>query len=219
MKHAALLFLILATAAYTRADVPVPAPAQVTLSQLDAQDLYYIHGVFETASSPEEVWNVLSDYEGLKGILSNLRSSRVLERNGDKARVEQVMVGQFLFFSKTVRLVLNITEQAPWRIDFSSAEGGPFRHYEGSWQIDRTPTGCRVDYTLDVSRGDMAPEFMERKLFQDNSRDLMSQLSKEVERRAGSPTLLGSAPSAPATLSRQAQTLPQDNVPAEMARP
>jgi ribosome-associated toxin RatA of RatAB toxin-antitoxin module len=209
MKHAALLFLILALPALVRADAGGTATAQVTLTQLDAQNLYYIQGVFETTSAPEEVWNVLSDYEGLKGILSSLRSSRVLERDGDKAQVEQVMVGQFLFFRKTVRLVLDIREQAPWRIDFV-AEGGPFRHYEGSWQIDRTPTGCRVDYTLDVSRGDMAPEFMERKLFQDNSKDLMTQLSREVERRAGSPTLLGAAAAVPARTSQQGQDMTQD---------
>jgi ribosome-associated toxin RatA of RatAB toxin-antitoxin module len=164
--------------------VSVPASAQVTLTQLDSEDLYYIHGSFETNSAPEDVWRVLSDYQGLQGILSGLRSSKVLERNGDKALVEQIMVGQFLFFHKAVRLVLQIKEDAPWRIDFASADNAPFRHYEGSWEIDRTPQGCRVDYTLDVSRGDMAPQFMERQLFQDNSMALMKELSAEVERRA-----------------------------------
>jgi ribosome-associated toxin RatA of RatAB toxin-antitoxin module len=164
---------------------------QVTLTQLDAQDLYYIHGVFLSDSAPEEVWRVLSDYEGLKGILSGMQSSRVLERSGDKVLVEQVMVGQFLFFHKTLRLRLNIKEQAPWRIDFSSADASPFRHYEGSWEIDRTPTGCRVDYTLDVSRGDTAPQVLERQLFEQNSLALMRELRQDVQRRAGVPVVLG----------------------------
>ena len=59
--------------------------AQVSLTQLDAENLYYIHGVFETTSSPEDVWRVLSDYDGMQGILSGMRSSKVLERKGDKA--------------------------------------------------------------------------------------------------------------------------------------
>ena len=157
---------------------------QVTVTELPEQDEYYIHGVFESEADAGQVWKVLSDYEGLKGVLSSLRSSKVLGHDADGLMLEQVMDGQFLFFHKGVRLLLRVKEQAPWRIDFTQAEEKPFRHYQGAWQIEPLATGCRVDYTLTVSRGDMAPMFLERRLFHDNSRDLMVELKAEVQRRA-----------------------------------
>lgn len=173
-----LLFLLL---------LAVPAfgvPTPVTLSELDEQDQYYVQGSFETPSTPEAVFAVLSDYDNLAGVLSGLRSSRVLDRDKGQVLVEQILQGTFFFFRKSVRLVLLIDERAPTRIEFSQGEKKPFRHYQGSWVLEALPTGTRVDYTLSVSRGDMAPVFVERKLFRENARLLLAELQKEVARRA-----------------------------------
>lgn len=158
--------------------------APVTLSELDERDQYYVQGSFETAATPEAVFAVLSDYDNLAGVLSGLRSSRVLDRDKGQVLVEQILQGTFFFFRKSVRLVLLIDERAPTRIEFSQGEKKPFRHYQGSWVLEALPTGTRVDYTLSVSRGDMAPVFVERKLFRENARLLMAELKKEVARRA-----------------------------------
>lgn len=173
------------------------APEEVTITELGGEDSYYIHGDFTTDVDPGQVWRVLSDYEGLKGVLSSLQSSKVLSRTAEVVSLEQVMDGQFLFFHKGVRLFLDVKEQAPWRIDFNESQGRPrpFRHYQGSWQLEPAGAGCRVDYTLAVSRGDMAPLFLERKLFRDNSRGLLHELRAEVSRRAGQAP--SSAPAVP----------------------
>lgn len=173
--------------------------APVTVSELDDLDQYYVQASFESAAEPAAVFAVLSDYSHLAGVLSGLRSSRIVERDGDALTVEQVLQGRFLFFSKAIRLLLRIDESAPWRIDFSQGEDKPFRHYAGSWVLEPTPSGTRVDYTLSVSRGDMAPVFIERKLFRENSRLLMAELKKEVERRASTsvPITASASTSAP----------------------
>lgn len=157
---------------------------QVSVDELDDRDQYYVHGVFETPAPPMEVFKVLSDYEHLGGVLSGLRSSRVLQREDGHLQVEQVLLGKFMFFSKTLRLLLQIDETPPYRIDFTQLGDKPFRHYEGSWQVEPTVAGTRVDYTLSVSRGDTAPVFIERKLFRENSQKLLSELKAEVGRRA-----------------------------------
>jgi ribosome-associated toxin RatA of RatAB toxin-antitoxin module len=157
---------------------------ELALKELDVGDQYYIHGAFESSASPEQVYGILSDYSNLGGVFSGLHSSRVLERDIRGLLVEQVLVGQFLFWRKTVRLVLRVEERRPWRLDFSQNEGGPFRRYAGSWQVESIPGGSRVDYTLVVSRGDLAPIFVERKLFHENSRRLLAELQSAVERRA-----------------------------------
>jgi len=96
-----------------------------------------------------------------------------------------------------VHLLLQVKEQAPWRIQFETTTGKPFRHYQGAWQIEPTAEGCRVDYTLTVSRGDMAPGFLERKLFKENSRSLLQELRAEVVKRAGAATALATTTPAP----------------------
>lgn len=155
----------------------------VTVSELDDLNQYYIQGSFEAQAEPSDVFAVLSDYGHLAGVLSGLNSSRILERDGEHLKVEQVLQGNFLFFSKAIQLRLQITEAPPWRIDFVQAGNKPFRHYVGSWMLEKTETGTRVDYTLSVSRGDMAPIFIERKLFHENSTALMVELKAEVQRR------------------------------------
>jgi carbon monoxide dehydrogenase subunit G len=185
-------------AAGARADTPpLLTMEQVDLSELPGQDLYYIHGTFKTAADPAQVWKVLSDYEGLQGVVTSLRSSKIVGRDADGLLVEQVLDGQFLFFHKGVRLLLRVKEQPPTRIDFRQSGNGPFRHYEGSWAIESEGGVCRVDYTLAVSRGDMAPRFLERKLFRDNSRGLLKELNAEVSRRAAqAPVATANKPSA-----------------------
>lgn len=159
-------------------------PAKATLVDLPSVDLYSIHGMFEASSPPESVWRVLCDYVGLAGIVNGLVSSRVLERKGNEVLVEQVFQARFLFFSKDVRLRLRIKEYPPLRIEFAGVAGGPFRVYQGAWRIIPTKVGCRVDYTLAVSRGDMAPRFLERRLLRANASALIRDLSSEVGRRA-----------------------------------
>jgi hypothetical protein len=79
-----IIAAVLALAAPVVAAEPLLAPEQVTVTELPEQDQYYIHGVFEAKADPAQVWKVLSDYEGLKGVLSSLRSSKVMERNEDR---------------------------------------------------------------------------------------------------------------------------------------
>jgi Polyketide cyclase / dehydrase and lipid transport len=185
-----LLLAALACAAPAAAGSGVPeglsaaAGAQVSFSELPAEDLYSVHGTFETPATPAEAWRVLSDYQGLAGMVSGLESSRVVGREGGRLLVEQVMEGHFLFFGRTLRLRLWITERPPLLIEFSNADPTPFRRYQGAWRISPMPAGCGVDYTLKVSRGDLAPRFLEPGLFKENSEGLLRDLSRELTRRA-----------------------------------
>lgn len=200
LRHACILCLLLGPAGVLWAAAQADGTA-VSVKELDASDEYYIHGVFRSPASPAEVYRVISDYEHLGGVLSSLRSSRVLSRDEGSLLVEQVMVGRFLFFRKAVRLLLRIQESSPWRIDFSQDGDGPFRAYAGAWQVEAVDGGSRVDYTLSASRGDMAPVFVERRLFRENSQKLLDELSAEVSRRVGrGPLAVTTTPTAPTTL-------------------
>jgi hypothetical protein len=183
-----VLALVPASAARSRPIVPGPAAAKgnapVTLSDVPAADLYSIHGSFDTPATPTAVWKVLSDYQDLAGIVGGLKSSRVLEHVDGRILVEQVMEGHFLFFGRTLSLRLWITERPPSLIEFTNADKTPFRTYQGAWRISPLGSGCGVDYALRVSRGDLAPRFLEPGIFKGNSEGLLRDLEREIARRA-----------------------------------
>jgi hypothetical protein len=144
---------------------------------------YLIDGNFEVTAKRSEVWAVLSDYGALKGVVSSMLDSRVKSREGSVVLVEQTMRGRFLFFRRTLKLLLKVEEAAPQSMDFAQVTGKPFRIYEGGWRLSDTPQGVKVDYRLVVSSADMAPAFVERGLFRDNARDLLNELKAEILRR------------------------------------
>ncbi len=137
------------------------------------------------AASQAQVWAVLTDYSALKGVISSMRSSAVLSRDGNRVLLEQVALGRFLFFKKSIRLLLQVDERPQDFLSFSQASDKPFRVYQGSWTLVDQGGTVSVTYQLNVSSGDMAPAFLERKLFRDNAQSLLSELQAEISRRAG----------------------------------
>jgi ribosome-associated toxin RatA of RatAB toxin-antitoxin module len=171
------------------------AARSVLLSDLEDEDRFYVQGRFDSAAAPAQVFAVLSDYGHLAGVISGLLKSEILSREGSSLRVQQRLRGQFFIFHRTLELLLGIEEKAPWRIAFQQL-GGPFRHYEGAWSLEPLDDtgGTRVDYTLSVSRGDLAPVGLERRLFRDNARSLLEELDTEVSRRAQTQPMLQKTP-------------------------
>ena len=150
-----------------------------------AVPLYKITGVFAVPATRAQVWEVLTDYSALKGVVSSVQASCVLSREGSTVLVEQVAQGRFLFFKKSFRLLLNVKEQPQTGLLFNGFAGQPFKVYRGSWNLDEEGGQVIVTYRLDVSQGDMAPRFIERGLFKDNAASLMQELKAEIGRRAG----------------------------------
>ena len=113
--------------------------------------LYRITSSGTVAAAPTVVWRILTDYNHLADYLPNLKSTRVLSRNGDTVIVEQLGAARFLFFSQPIRLVVQVNERAPDRIDIRLIEGD-MKVYRASWEL--TPlagaTGTRVVYSATI---------------------------------------------------------------------
>lgn len=185
LKIAICLPLLLGGASM-RTPVPKAPSERVTLidSAEDMGDFYHIEGIFEVPVSRAQVWDVLTDYSALKGVVSSMQASCVLSREGSAVLVEQVALGKFLFFKKTIRLLLKIDEQPENELRFTETSGKPFKTYNGSWTLAEKGAGVEVTYRLNVSRAEMAPPFIERGLFQDNALTLLKELKAEIVRRA-----------------------------------
>lgn len=127
---------------------------ELNVDRIDGADggkIYQITSNGTVAATPAATWRVLTDYEHLASYLPNLKSARVVSRNGERAIVEQLGTARYLFFSQTIRVVVLVHERAPDRIDISLIEGD-MKVYRASWELTPLPgaAGTRIVYNATI---------------------------------------------------------------------
>lgn len=147
---------------------------------------YRARGSFVVATPAEAAWAAITDYEGIPRIAPSVKRSRVLRRDGGKVLLEQEAAASVLFFSKQLRLLLEVVESPPREIVFREISRADFAHYEGFWRIEEITDGLRVSYGLDVERGFVAPDFLARPFFRSQAEALMRTMREDILRRAAS---------------------------------
>ena len=121
------------------------------VNDAEGDKVYQIRSSGTVEATPAAVWRILTDYNHLADYLPNLTSTRVVSRSGDRAIVEQLGTARFLFFSRTIRLLVQVHERAPDRIDIGLIEGD-MKVYRASWELSPVAgaTGTRVQYTATI---------------------------------------------------------------------
>lgn len=162
------------------------APAlDLTVQQIDGVDrgnAYRIASSGTVAASQAVAWRVLTDYDHLADVVPNLKSARVLARDGDKVIVEQVGAARFLLFSRNIRLVVLVHEQAPNKIDVSLLEGD-MKVYRCSWELIPLPSGgTRVLYHATIEPGFYVPGLIGTNLVRKDIASLMAAVLARIER-------------------------------------
>lgn len=101
--------------------------------------------------SPEQLWQVLTDYDNLASFIPNLTHSRRLRHPEGGIRLEQVGSQCFLQVKVCARVVLDMVEAFPQEIRFAMVEGD-FRTFEGKWTLvplaDPSSLYTRLGYDL-----------------------------------------------------------------------
>ena len=75
------------------------------------------------AHQPEQVWQVLSNYEALSEFIPNLAKSQLLEHPEGGIRLEQVGTQSLLRVNFSARVVLDLEEDFPKQIHFQMVDG------------------------------------------------------------------------------------------------
>jgi ribosome-associated toxin RatA of RatAB toxin-antitoxin module len=136
---------------------PPAADVNVSVERVDsdAGRVYQVSAHGEVAAKPAAVWRILTDYDHMAEFVPDLHSTRVLERSGDQAIVEQRGVAHFLFFRREIRLLVQVREQPMSRIDISLVDGD-MAVYHCTWRLVPVPEtgGTRIVYS-----GALAPKF------------------------------------------------------------
>lgn len=171
------LFLLASLGASAASAQPVPV------------DVREDHGVYRVATqftAPQSIAvarDVLTDYERIPRFMPDVRTSRVLERQAGRAVVEQEAVARVLFFSRQVRLVLEVQED-PGTIRFSDRSGHSFTRYEGQWTLCEQDGHVRIGYELLAHPSFDVPEFILTRLLKRDAMRMIQALRAEIAARA-----------------------------------
>jgi carbon monoxide dehydrogenase subunit G len=98
-------------------------------------------------------WSVLSDYDHLAKFIPDLKSSRVVSRQGNVVRVEQKGDVGFFFYKEPVNMLLEVHEEPPRRITARGIEGN-VKGLETRYDLESSAAGVRLDYA-----GRFEPDF------------------------------------------------------------
>jgi len=98
-------------------------------------------------------WAVLSDYDQLARFIPDMKSSRVISREGNKLRVEQKGEMGFFFYKEPVDILLDVHEEPPTRITARGIEGN-IKGLETRYELHSSDAGVRLDYA-----GRFIPDF------------------------------------------------------------
>jgi carbon monoxide dehydrogenase subunit G len=145
--------------------------------------VYRVTATFATPQPAAIGHAVLTDYEQIPRFLPDVLSSHVVARDAECTVVAQEALAKVLFFSKRVRLVLEIRE-TPARIAFRDRGGESFIRYEGQWTLRDDNGGTLIGYELVAQPRFDVPDFILTRLLKRDAERMIARLKAEIAARA-----------------------------------
>jgi len=102
---------------------------------------------------PGVAWSVLSDYDHLAKFIPDMKSSRVVSRQGNTVRVEQKGDVGFFFYREPVTMLLEVHEEPPTRMTARGIEGN-IKGLETRYELHTSDAGTKLVYI-----GRFVPDF------------------------------------------------------------
>lgn len=167
----------------TLAAQPAVAAGPIRFEAEGEGELITITASADMQVDPRTVWAVISDYDRLAEFIPDMRSSRVIRRDGDQVLVEQTGEFGFLFFRQPVEVRLSVAESPPRRI-VAHAVGGNLQSLEGRYAIEILPGGeVRLSYSGRLVPGFQVPRFVSRMAVRSTMARQFQALVQEIVRR------------------------------------
>lgn len=184
-----LLLAVLPAAQAARTSVEVGRDGNGVLVEAEATLAADVHTAFAT----------LTDYESLPRFIPGMTRSRILARHreGERERllVEQSGELRFLFFSQPIRVWLEVTHHAPYRIDAVAVQPSgttpsqsDLRSFVGSYVLRNEDGAVRLQYRARIEPAFMLPPLVGTWLARHVLEARFLALVDEIERRALVPS-------------------------------
>lgn len=174
---AAFFTIVFAQTAHTAQDVAVEARRQ--------EDALAVNSHATLHAPLRLIWRTLTDYDHLAEFIPGMRESRVLERRGNTAIVEQAGEASIFIFRYPINVTLEADEHYPATIGVRILNGN-LRRLSGAYQIE-TVDGGSDDFVLRW-RGVIEPDiplpfFLTAPGLHDAVKDEFLGMIREIERR------------------------------------
>jgi carbon monoxide dehydrogenase subunit G len=131
---------------------------------------------------PDLIWQTLTDYDRLAEFIPGMRRSRLIERHGAVAVIEQSGDAGFLFLSFPLDVTLASTERPPHALEVKLLKGD-LKRLDGAYRIEPQPDGrIRLTWSGIVEAQSMPPLLGEL-VMRANIADQFRGMVREIERR------------------------------------
>ena len=178
---AAVILWIALPGAHPTATTATGSSPQVSVQEV--RGTYSVVARFEVPQDTRAVLAVLSDYEQIPRFMPDVRTSVILERTPGRLLIEQEAVSQFLMFSKTVHLLLDVTEDGD-TIRFVDRCGKSFTRYQGMWRVMQKDGATSITYELTAQPAFDVPGFVLKRMLKRNSLEMIDRLRREIAERS-----------------------------------
>ncbi len=145
--------------------------------------IYRIKGEFYVQAPLDIAWDVLSDYAHISDFVTNVDSSKILERRKTTLLIAQKLSGKVFFINRSFDLKLLIDERPQEKISFTDISQKSFLIYKGSWELSRVQGQTRVVYRLKAKPKGWAPWLIGKHAFKSNAEALLKEIRSEIIRR------------------------------------
>ena len=138
-----------------------------------------------TVTAPHAViWSTLTDYGHLSEFIPGMQSSKITERRGPTAIVEQRGEAGFLFFSYGIDVVVASTEYHPDTIEVRVLKGN-LKRLDGHYQVERGEKEgtWTVRWVGLIEPSLSLPQFLSVRLIRGSLVDQFRGMIDEIERR------------------------------------
>lgn len=148
----------------------------------EGNGVFVVKGSFSVSAGTAPVWKVLTDYDQLGSFVPSVKSSIVKPLGPDAMLVAQESTARFMGISKTMKVLLQTQEAPQSRIFFTDVGLKDFEHFIGSWTVETTAQGSRVDYVASAKPRIYLPVWG-GSIMHDMVKGQLTHLKKEILRR------------------------------------
>jgi carbon monoxide dehydrogenase subunit G len=149
--------------------------------QIDGEDVI-VDVSFPVRATQQEVWAVMTDFEHMASFVSNLQSSRVIDRSGNIMHIAQqgkAQRGPLSFAFDSVREI----RLSPFDRVQSHLISGKMRKLEGDTQLKSEGDATRVAYHGDSIPGVWIPPLVGKIFIENELREQFRDMRNEILRR------------------------------------
>lgn len=130
------------------------------------------------------IWNTLTDYDHLSQFIPGMKKSRLVERQGKVAVIEQSGYAHLWFFRFAIDATVEVTEHPSSAIQVRLLKGN-LKRLEGRYEIEKIADDLyALRWSGTIEPGVAVPGFLATDLMRKNISEQFLGMVDEIERRA-----------------------------------